>query len=114
MVKQFKFAATCLISVILLVFFITVFQYNTERHSFNTVVLDKKIIYVDDKSTYLIITQHGVFQNTDSLLKGKFNSVYLNNKLKIGSSYNLTVVGFQIPLFDIHPNIIRVVKINRL
>ena len=47
-----------------------------------------------------------VFENTDALLRWKFNSSNIQGSLKIGKMYDITVVGFRIPIFSAYENII--------
>lgn len=58
-------------------------------------------------SKYLIYTKEGeVFENTDNLLFGKFNSSDLYNKLNEGQTYTCKVNGFRIPLMSSYRNIL--------
>lgn len=66
-----------------------------------------------DKSTkvtcqYLIFTDKGTFENTDSLLRGKFNSSDVYGRIQKGQQYDFTVQGFRQPIFSMYPNIIEV------
>ncbi len=52
-----------------------------------------------------------VFENTDALLHGKFNSSDVQlNELEIGSTYNATVYGWRVPFFSMYRNIVDVEK----
>ena len=47
------------------------------------------------------------FKIEDNMLRGQFNATSIFNKLKIGKTYNLTVVGFRNGLLSEYPNIIK-------
>ncbi|MFI6495933.1 hypothetical protein [Nonomuraea typhae] len=57
---------------------------------------------------YLIFSDKGVFENTDSLFAGKWDSSDLQNQLKIGQTYEVEARGWRIPLFSAYPNIIQI------
>ena len=57
-------------------------------------------------SKFLVYTEGGVFENTDSWLYFKFNSSNVQNELKVGESYMVRVAGWRIPLFSWYKNII--------
>ena len=48
------------------------------------------------------------FKNDDELLRGKVNSSSVYNRLKVGQTYRLTVIGVRIPLLSTYQNIIKV------
>lgn len=86
----------------------TVGQYMDETEHTVTVIdkgysgeEDGYIVWVEDLNG----TQYE-FTNKDALLKGKFDSSTVQGKLKVGSTYNITTVGYRIPLFSLYPNII--------
>lgn len=77
-----------------------------------------KMERINDKSKgyYLIFCEddqgnYYEFQNRDMLLRGKFNSSTLYNKIKVGSKYEFTVVGMRIPLFSKYQNIIKMKEV---
>lgn len=67
----------------------------------------KYLIYGEDENgkTY-------VFEDTDTLFRGKFNSSDVYGALKEGETYELTVIGFRIHILNWYENIIdfKVVK----
>lgn len=67
----------------------------------------KYLIYGEDKNgkTY-------VFEDTDTLFRGKFNSSDVYGALKEGKTYELTVIGFRVHILNWYENIIdfKVVK----
>jgi len=58
---------------------------------------------------YLIFTDQGTFQNSDSLLEGKFDSSDVYSDLKVGKTYVVKVAGFRQGILSMYPNIIEVV-----
>lgn len=57
-------------------------------------------------SKYLVFTDSEVFENTDQLLKLKFNSSDLQGEMKVGATCDLEVIGFRIPIMSMYRNII--------
>lgn len=88
--------------------------FNTETYI--VTVTDKERINDGDSSKYLVYadSEDGeslVFENTDSLFHGKFNSSNVQGKLKEGKTYELTVAGFRIPFLSSYQNIVNVEEI---
>jgi hypothetical protein len=74
-------------------------------------VTDKVVKNYQDESKYLIFVdldtgESVVFENTDSLLAGKFNSSDYYGQIKIGSKYEFKTIGIRIPAFSAYENII--------
>lgn len=59
-------------------------------------------------SKYLVFTENETFQNTDCLVRGKFNSSDLQGKLKEGQTYEADVYGWRLPFFSAYRNIVAV------
>ena len=59
-------------------------------------------------SKYLVFSTTETFENTDAILFGKFNSSDLQGKLRIDSTYTVTVVGWRIPFLSSYRNIIEI------
>lgn len=57
-------------------------------------------------SKYLVYTDGEVFENTDSLLNGKFDSSDVYGRLKRDQSYRCKVEGWRIPVFSMYRNIL--------
>lgn len=64
-------------------------------------VTSKYLVFGDDEDGNSL-----VFENTDTLLRFKFNSSNIQGRLKTGKTYDVTVVGFRIPIFSAYENII--------
>lgn len=53
-----------------------------------------------------------VFENSDTWLRWKWDSSDLQGKLKIGNTYEVTVVGYRVPLFSWYENIISIKEVT--
>lgn len=118
----------CLTAIVLVIIAIVVIAFPvinfTNDHTYTVTINDKErvttqvaegqtdskyLIYGEDKNgkTY-------VFEDTDTLFRGKFNSSDVYGALKEGETYELTVIGFRVHLFNWYENIIdfKVVKLN--
>lgn len=69
-------------------------------------VTDKERIGDRDSSRYLIFTDRGTFENTDTLWYWKFNSSDVYGKLKKGQKYTMNVYGWRVPFLSWYKNII--------
>ena len=70
-----------------------------------TVNEKERVAYGED-SKYLIWTDDEVFENTDALLMGKFNSSDLYGKLVKGKTYNCQAIGWRIPFLSMYRNLV--------
>lgn len=66
----------------------------------------------DDFDRYLIFTDKGVYENTDSMFKFKFNSSDLHNELQPGKTYQAITVGPRIQFLSMYPNVIKAQEIR--
>ncbi len=82
------------------------------RETVTATVKDKEVKRYKDRGKYLIFTDKGVFENTDSWIELKFNSSDLYGKLERGKSYNLRVYGWRISFLSKYRNIIRAKEIK--
>lgn len=82
------------------------------RNSYeNCEVTGKESVRNGERNRYLIFCEleNGevrVFENTDQLVCGKFNSSDVYAKIKVGSTYNFKVSGVRIPYLSWYENII--------
>jgi hypothetical protein len=84
--------------------------FNLPHFSRDTItarVEDKEVKRYSNKDKYLIFTDKGVFENTDSWIELKFNSSDLYGKLEKGKTYDFRVYGWRIPLLSKYRNIVR-------
>lgn len=63
-------------------------------------------------SRYMVYGEAEVYQNTDSVFFGKFNSSDLYRDIKEGHSYRFEVVGWRVPFLSWYRNIIKVEEIE--
>jgi hypothetical protein len=80
------------------------------KHSLEETVKVKiaKTERVDKK--YLIYTENGVYENTDTFCYMKFNSSDLYGKLstKVGKEVTVKVTGLRIPILSMYKNIVQI------
>lgn len=98
-------AALIAVFIIGLIFFNFYYVKGTERKETFTVNKLERV-QSGDVSKYLVFTDTGVYENTDSLLNGKFNSSDLYNQLEEDSKYTCTVYGWRIGFFSQYPNLV--------
>lgn len=58
--------------------------------------------------TNLIYTDHGVFQDVDSIFSNKYNSSDIYGQLCVGGTYKVHVRGWRIPFLSEWPNILKI------
>lgn len=77
-------------------------------------VTDKVVKNDGNSSTYLIFTDKGVFENSDSLVNGKWNSSDVYSEIKIGKTYTFHVRGIRNHFLSWYPNILNVKDMSDL
>jgi len=86
------------------------FSFNDTHYT--ATVTDKTRITTEDGGYYLIFCENEQtgeyyeFKCSDEALRGKFNSSSFYNRIKVGKSYDFTVVGYRLPLVSAYQNII--------
>lgn len=108
------------IFIILIVGITAITDFND--HTYVITVTDKDRIIENDKddgnkSKYIVFgdTEEGkslVFENTDNILRLKVNSSNIQGSLKEGHTYEITVIGYRVPLFSWYENIIKIKEIE--
>lgn len=83
------------------------FTYGTKTTE-TIVVAEKERIMSYENSKYLIFTEEEVFENTDTIWHGKWNSSDVYRDLKEGEAYQIEVYGFRVPFLSMYRNIIRI------
>ena len=95
------------------------FSFNDTDYTIT--VTDKERIYTGSGDTssskYLVFGEDNngnafVFENTDCLLRGKWDSSNIQGQLKEGNTYKITVVGYRVPFFSWYQNIIKIEEIK--
>jgi hypothetical protein len=87
------------------------------KNTYEVTVTEKQVKRSDDSDKYLIFTQLSdgnvrVFENTDSLIEGKFNSSDVYAKLKENKKYQIKTYGWRIPYLSSYENIINVEEVT--
>jgi prepilin-type N-terminal cleavage/methylation domain-containing protein len=82
---------------------------------------DTVIITVEDKAIkrkgdsddkYLIYTDKGTFEITDSIAYWRWDSSDLYGKIKVGHTYECKVCGWRIPILSSYKNIIEATEVQ--
>ena len=104
-----------LIVVLLCVALASAFSVATSFNDteYTVTVTDKERVVDGDSSYYLVFTENEngevlVFENEDNVFRGKFDSSNVQGELKIGSTYDIVVVGYRVPFLSMYQNIIEV------
>ena len=114
--KKIVFAAVAILALIACIGSIILFNFND--HTVTVTVTDKERIAQNNDSRYLIYTtmkdtgETLVLENTDNLLRLKFNSSDLYAELEEGKTYDVTVVCIRLGIFSWYENIIRIKEIQ--
>lgn len=68
---------------------------------------EKYLVFAEDSDGNVM-----VFENSDSFLRGKWDSSNIQGELKVGNTYEVTVIGYRVPLFSWYENIIAIKEIS--
>ena len=109
--------------IVLIVALIGIITYFTSYndHTYTITITDKERVVTgvgeNSSSKYLIFgTDEGgkskVFENTDTIMRLKFNSSDIYGELEVDSTYEITVVGFRFTIFSCYENIVRFKKVE--
>ena len=107
------------IVVLVVLVFVGIITYNvlwfTSSEEITITVTDKEKIVESNgdngvTSKYLVFTENEVFENTDVLLLGKWNSSDIQGRLRKDSTYTVKVYGWRIPFFSTYRNITKINK----
>lgn len=91
------------------------FTFNFNDKEYTITVTDKERIVEnsngESSSKYLVFGENEngevlVFENSDVLIRGKWNSSTIQGSLKEGNTYKVVVVGYRIPFLSCYENII--------
>lgn len=75
-------------------------------------VTDKDVKRYKDSDKYLIYTESGTFEITDSVAYWRWDSSDLYGRIEEGKTYTATVYGWRIPFISSYQNIVEVNEIN--
>ena len=120
--KRNRVISMVVVITVMLLFVIgynAIFSFNDTEYTIT--VTDKERIYEGSGDTssskYLVFgdDENGnslVFENTDTLLRGKWDSSNIQGQLKEGNTYKITVVGYRVPFLSMYQNIINVEEVK--
>lgn len=99
----------CLVITLFSIFISLITSFND--HIRTITVTDKERVNTSSSSKYLIMgeDENGdtlVIENTDTLMRFKFNSSDIYAALKEGETYEVKVIGFRVPFFSWYENIL--------
>lgn len=113
--RSFLGCLTAIALVVIAVIAIPVISFSND-HAYTVTITDKERVTTQvaegqTDSKYLIYgeDENGktyVFEDTDTLFRWKFNSSDVFGVLKEGETYELTVIGFRVHIFNWYENII--------
>lgn len=113
--RSFLGYLTAIALVVIAVIAIPVMNFSND-HAYTVTITDKERVTTQvaegqTDSKYLIYgeDENGktyVFEDTDTLFRWKFNSSDVFGALKEGETYELTVIGFRVHIFNWYENII--------
>ena len=115
-------ALTAIIGIILICALVVTCCAVSVRGSFNdteyiVTVTDKERVYDENGSKYLVFTEDSegnilVFENTDNMFRGKFDSSDMQGELKERHTYKITAIGYRISFLSMYQNIIAVEEVT--
>ena len=111
--KKNKYVQTFLILVFIIILANMFLGYclSFNNHYEQITVTDKERVNTIKKSKYLIMGTNEnndvvVYENTDNLIRLKFDSSDLYAGIKVGETYNVRVIGIRIPFLSMYKNIL--------
>lgn len=99
------FICACIIFAIIA---IPIATYASKERVYGVEITDKERIVKSESSYYLVFTDKGVYQNTDSLWYFKFDSSDVQNEMVVGSVCDMTVYWYRVPFLSWYQNILEV------
>lgn len=105
--KKLVVCIAIFVAIFVGVFHVTLFN----DHDAVITVTDKNRVVTDETSKYLIYGENEngdtvVYENTDSLFRGKFNSSDIYGEMKEGRTYEVKLVGYRLPFLSSYENIL--------
>ncbi len=88
-----------------------IISYATIGYEEITVEEKERVCSSDNECKYLIFTNKGVFENTDSYLQFKFDSSDVYGALKPESTYKVKINGLRVPFLSMYKNILNVEEV---
>ena len=99
-----------IIALVLIGAFIYPFiMYSSSKTVKDCIVKTERVVN-NNESKYVIFGKNEVYENTDSLLRLKFNSSDFYRDIEAGKCYTFKVQGWRIPFFSSYRNIYQIIK----
>lgn len=80
------------------------------RETVTAKVIEKTVKRSNNSDTYLIFTDVEVFEITDEITVGRFNSSDLYGQIHPDKTYSFEVVGWRIPFLSSYRNILKITE----
>lgn len=111
--KNLKFKIGAVIIGVIIMFSVIRSFPHFVRNTYIVTIANKQIKKENNTNKYFIYTEmeNGdtkVFENSDSVLEFKFNSVDIYGGIRINRKYEVKTYGFNIPILSLYQNIIKV------
>ena len=80
-----------------------------------TITVEDKAVkrHGDSDDKYLIYTDNGTYEITDSLAYWRWDSSDLYGKMKVGHTYECKICGWRIPFLSTYKNIIEATEVQK-
>lgn len=82
------------------------------REPVTITVTDKERVTDSNGSKYLIFTEQGTFEVTDSLVATRWNSSDVYGEIEEGGTYTATRQGWRVPFMSLYPNLLDVEEVT--
>lgn len=98
-----------LIGIVVAVF-VAIYAFSNFNYTEYNIHVNKseRVCNGQEDCRYLVFTDKGVFENTDTIWHLKFDSSDMYNDLVVGKDYNVVAVGWRIPFLSMYKNIIEI------
>lgn len=106
-----KYSKTIWVLVISIMVILAPVAYISSVDTIKITIRDKERITTGTgesiSSKFIVYTEGEVFENTDNVIFLKFNSADVQNALEVGTTYEVKVAGWRIPMLSYYRNIIK-------
>lgn len=106
MMNNIRIVFGIIVSIVLiglLVFIVSIGYQNEEM--IKCTIEDKWVKRKDKSDMYLVQCDNEVYQITDLIFKGKFNSSDIYANLKVGNTYEIMTTGYRFEFLSMYKNI---------
>lgn len=88
--------------------FVASLVYEVRSQDLAIEVKESRFLHAREDSKWLVYTDVGVFENTESLVYGKLHVDDFRKTLAPGKKFLVTVQGYDVPWFGIQRNIVKI------